>query len=74
MGHGPDDDVAFFYNLTTGEVEQGRQRAAQHLMGPYPTREAAAAALESARARTEAWDATDAAERDEWDEWDEKDA
>jgi len=66
MGHGLDDDVAFYYNLTTGEVEEGRQAAAQHLMGPYPTREAAAAALETARGRTDAWDAADEAERDAW--------
>lgn len=69
--HVPDDDVAFFYNLTTGEVEQGRQHAAQHLMGPYPTRAAAAAALEGARARTEAWDAADEAEREAWGDDDE---
>ncbi|MGP7961490.1 hypothetical protein ACTVCO_11880 [Sanguibacter sp. A247] len=68
MEHELDDDVAFFYNLATGQVEQGRQRAAQHLMGPYATREAAAAALETARVRTEAWDAVDEAERDEWDD------
>ena len=31
----------------------------QDLLGPYPTREAAAAALETAKAKTEAWDEED---------------
>lgn len=49
----------FFFNLDTGEVEQGRVSAWDRRMGPYPTREAAQAALEKAHARTEAWDEAD---------------
>ena len=51
----------FYYNLKTGQVEQGRQSDWTVLMGPYPTREAAERALETARQRTESWDAADRA-------------
>jgi hypothetical protein len=50
----------FWFNTTTGQVDEGHRAAAAHLLGPYPTREAAEKALESARARTEAWDREDA--------------
>lgn len=53
----------FYYNTETGQVEQGKQSTWSHLMGPYPTREAAQHALEQARARTEAWDEEDRRER-----------
>ncbi|PPK95372.1 hypothetical protein CLV92_106193 [Kineococcus xinjiangensis] len=54
---------AFFYNVRTNQVEElERKSQAKDLMGPYPSREAAAAALETARARTEAWDREDAGE------------
>lgn len=49
----------FYYNTETGRVEQGKQSTWSHLMGPYPTREAAQHALETARARTAAWDEED---------------
>ena len=49
----------FWFNPSTGEVEEGRQSAWTDRMGPYPTREAAALALEQARRRSEAWDAED---------------
>jgi len=49
----------FYYNLKTGQVEEGRQSSWTDLMGPYPTREAAERALEIARARTQEWDATE---------------
>jgi hypothetical protein len=55
----------YYFNLRTREVEEGRQSPWTDLMGPYPTREAAAAALETARERTEAEDARDA----EWRDW-----
>lgn len=66
----PDDNdrvsaEEFYYNLRTHEVEEGRQSSWQELMGPYPTREAAAAALETAAARTEAADDDDR----EWRDW-----
>ncbi|NHT18025.1 SPOR domain-containing protein [Cellulomonas sp. IC4_254] len=49
----------FYYNTETGQVEQGKQSTWSHLLGPYPTREAAQHALEKARERTEAWDEED---------------
>jgi hypothetical protein len=50
----------FFYNVSTGQVEDLANRGqSKDLLGPYPTREAAAAALETARAKTEAWDEED---------------
>ena len=49
----------FWYNPTTGEVEEGRQSPWTERMGPYPTREAAQHALERAAGRTEAWDEAD---------------
>lgn len=53
----------FYYNVETKQVEEGPQSPADQLMGPYPTREAAQHALETAAARNDAWDAEDAA----WD-------
>ncbi|WP_454051753.1 SPOR domain-containing protein [Cellulomonas sp. Marseille-Q8402] len=53
----------FYYNTETGQVEQGKQSTWSHLMGPYPTREAAQHALEKARSRSEAWDEEDRRER-----------
>jgi hypothetical protein len=50
----------FFYNMTTGQVEQQESKGqSKDLLGPYPTHEAAAAALETARRRTEDWDEDD---------------
>jgi hypothetical protein len=50
----------FFYNVSTGQVEELAKRGqSKDLLGPYPTREAAAAALETAKAKTEAWDEED---------------
>lgn len=49
----------FFYNTETGQVEQGKQSSWTHLMGPYPTREAAQQALATARSRSASWDEED---------------
>ncbi|MCS6710726.1 SPOR domain-containing protein [Brachybacterium sp. EF45031] len=51
----------FFYNLRTGQVEEGRQSQGPDLMGPYATREEAQQALATAEKRNESWDAEDAA-------------
>ncbi|WP_285600752.1 hypothetical protein [Kineosporia sp. NBRC 101731] len=52
--------VQYWYNLSTGQVESTTGKGqGKDVMGPYPTREAAQQALESARARTEAWDEED---------------
>lgn len=59
---GTTDDAAggeFFFNPTTGEVEQGKVSPWTTRMGPYPTRAAAQEALALARTRTDAWDAED---------------
>ncbi len=53
----------FYFNTQTHEVEEGRRSDWSVLMGPYPTREAAARALETAHERTEAWDRQDEADR-----------
>ena len=54
----------FWFNTTTGEVEEGRRSDWSRVLGPFPTREAAAKALDTARARSAAWDREDR----EWDE------
>lgn len=49
----------FWFNMKSSTVEVGHRSDHSDLLGPYPTREAAQAALRSAAARTEAWDAED---------------
>jgi len=49
----------FYYNIKTGQVEEGRKSSWTDLMGPYPDRETAEKALDIARARTQEWDATE---------------
>ena len=52
--------MSFWYNVNTGQVEEdGATSSKDHLMGPYATRGEAEKALESAHARTEAWDEDD---------------
>ena len=58
--------MPYWYNITTGKVESDEERSPNdQVMGPYDTRAAAEAALETARARTEAWDEEDR----EWEDW-----
>lgn len=60
--------MPYWFNMRTRQVEahDDPERArGGDLMGPYETEEEAAQALESARARTEAWDEEDRKER-EW--------
>ena len=50
----------FFFNVRTGKVEElATKGQSKDLLGPYPTREAAEAALATARQKTEAWDEED---------------
>ncbi len=50
----------FWFNTRTGKVETDEDKSqGKDLLGPYPTEEEAAHALEIARARTEAWDEED---------------
>ncbi|PZR53728.1 hypothetical protein DNL40_06280 [Xylanimonas oleitrophica] len=55
----PSTDAEYWFNLSTGEVEQGRQSSWTHRMGPFKTREDAQRALEKAKERSEAWDEDD---------------
>jgi hypothetical protein len=55
-----DDATQYWFNVRTGEVDQGHRRPGADLLGPYATREEAQNALEKARQRTEAWDREDA--------------
>jgi hypothetical protein len=49
----------FWVNAVTGQVEEGRLSPAAVRMGPYPTREAAQHAFDTAAARNEEWDEAD---------------
>jgi hypothetical protein len=56
-------DTQYWFNTTTGQVETSRDQSSwTHLMGPYPTREAAQKALETASNRNEDWESDD----EEW--------
>lgn len=57
----------YYYNLETGEVEEGRVSEGLHRMGPYPTREDALHALAHARHRNLQWEEEDRRWADEWD-------
>lgn len=59
------EDLKWYFDPSTGEVTQGKEGAWDDRMGPYDTREEAAAALEIAAARTAAADAEDRKE-DDW--------
>lgn len=54
------DDVEFWYNLKTGEVERGPQSLGVDRAGPFPTAEEAARAPEIIRERSRAWAEEDA--------------
>lgn len=62
-GSGPVSE--FWVDLGSGAIEEGRQSPGVRRMGPYPTREAAQAAFDTAAARNEAWDEEDWRWRDE---------
>ena len=46
----------FYYLLSTGEVVEGPQGSWRDRIGPYPTRDAAALALQLAKHRDAAWE------------------
>ena len=52
-------ETGYYYNISTGQVEKGLVSSWSDRMGPYATQEDAAAALEKARDRSEAWDEAD---------------
>ena len=58
--------TSFFYNTRTGTVEELEDKSqSRELLGPYPTRAEAQAALATAARRTEDWDRKDREWRDE---------
>ncbi|WP_448004532.1 SPOR domain-containing protein [Agromyces bauzanensis] len=57
-----DVEHMFWYNMKTGEVEQGFQSPAVDRVGPFETREEAEHALEILRANSAKWAEEDAAE------------
>ncbi len=68
MGDEIGRNTAYYYNLKTQAVEEEGQSKAKDLLGPFPTREAAAAALQTIRDREE----QKAAEDREWRRGDER--
>ena len=54
----------YWYNMRTGEVEEGRQSLPADLAGPFSTAEEAAGAPELMRRRAEEWAEEEAAEDD----------
>lgn len=54
------DATEYWFNVRTGQVQTNYDKGqGKDLMGPYPTRDAAARALSTAAARTESWDEDD---------------
>ncbi|SDQ04152.1 hypothetical protein [Quadrisphaera sp. DSM 44207] len=49
-------EMKYWFNVRTGQVDEGHTAPGRDLMGPYATRAEAEHALQIARARTEAWD------------------
>lgn len=58
------DADKYWYNLKTGEVQQGFESPAVDRAGPFDTAEDAARAPEIMRERSRAWVAEEAAEDD----------
>ncbi|MFC7406034.1 SPOR domain-containing protein [Georgenia alba] len=54
----------YYYDLGSGQVVRGKARGWTNRMGPYPTAEEAARAMEHAKERNEEWNA----ENQSWDE------
>jgi hypothetical protein len=57
-----DTEHQFWYNMRTGEVEQGFVSPSINRVGPFATREEAAHALEKLRENSAKWAAEDAAD------------
>ena len=53
------EDLKYYYNLETRQVEQGKISSYDNRIGPYDTREEAEHALEIARERNRIADAYD---------------
>lgn len=59
------EEKRYWYNVKTGEVEDGPQSFSKDRIGPFATREEAEHALETYAQRNRAWDEADE-EDDEW--------
>jgi hypothetical protein len=64
MGDEIGQHMAFYYNITTKQVEREGESKAKDLLGPFPTAEEAANALEIIRQREERKSAEDREWRD----------
>jgi len=64
MGDEIGQHMAFYYNITTNQVEREGESKAKDLLGPFPTAEEAANALEIIRLREERKSAEDREWRD----------
>lgn len=53
----------YWYNVRTGQVEQGAQSSWKKLLGPYPSYAEATRAMERVKANNEAWDEEEASEQ-----------
>lgn len=53
------EDLKYYYNLETRQVEQGKISSFDNRIGPYDTREEAEHALEIAKERNQVADAYD---------------
>jgi hypothetical protein len=51
--------IEYFFNTTTGVVEEGRQSSWEHLLGPFATFEEASHAIDIASEKSNAWDDED---------------
>lgn len=58
------DEKRYWYNVKTGEVEDGPQSMGKDRIGPFATRDEAANALATYEQRNRAWD-----EEDDDDDW-----
>ncbi|WP_430333098.1 hypothetical protein [Rhodococcus sp. ACT016] len=59
-----DDDTQWYFSLSDGSVSQGKSTNVFDRMGPYPDRESAERALQTAAERNKAADDADA----EWND------
>lgn len=64
MGDDIGQHTQFYYNVTTGQVEREGESKAKDLLGPYPTAEEAANALQSVHDREARLNAEDREWRD----------
>ncbi len=64
MGDEIGQHTAYFYNITTGKVEREGESKAKDLLGPFPSADEAANALQTIREREERKNAQDREWRD----------